>query len=454
LSAKDVQAIQAQNLDFLLCFGFPSLTGDIIDTARLGAWAFEHGDGRSDQVEHSGFEEIVDRQPVIRVALRRLSNRAGSGHILREGWFRAAPESFARTRDRLFLGSAGWPALVCRAVRLGISDAAASSSAPAPASPASTHRTPGLGTLLRFMAVTVRARLGRYWHHGLRHDHWNIGIIDAPVGALMGRRAISGVSWAPEKPGHYAADPFGRWESDGLRTLFEDYSHGMGAAVIARMMWTREYGWSKPEAELDIGSHLSYPFLFDHGGRQLMLPESRSSGELVLYESDGSPSGWRPLATMNLGVDVADATPLHHEGRWWLFAARGDRLNPATELLLWYADRPEGPWTQHPLNPVLVDVRSARPAGPCFIVDGLLYRPAQDCSTGYGDRLAIKRITVLSPEQFEEEVVSVLEPDPDGAYPFGLHTLTAVGDVTLVDGKRRVRDWKATIRGVRSRLPF
>ena len=47
----------------------------------------------------------------------------------------------------------------------------------------------------------------------------------------------------------------------------------------------------------------------------------------------------------------------------------------------------------------------------------------------------------LTPDEYAEEPVARLEPDPRGPLPHGLHTLTAAGPVTLVDGKRHF--WRA-----------
>ena len=80
------------------------------------------------------------------------------------------------------------------------------------------------------------------------------------------------------------------------------------------------------------------------------------------------------------------------------------------------------------MNPVVSDVRSARPAGRIFLRDGHLIRPAQDCSRAYGWRLVFNRIEVLSPTDYRESPISAIEPaletgnlrthsyDSDGAY--------------------------------------
>ena len=70
--------------------------------------------------------------------------------------------------------------------------------------------------------------------------------------------------------------------------------------------------------------------------------------------------------------------------------------------------------------------------------DGCLYRPAQDCSRTYGRRVILNRITRLTPKVFKEEPEVVIEPYADSDYPHGIHTLSAAGGITLVDGKRLV----------------
>ena len=445
--ADAVEAIRGHHLDFLLHLGAGTLRGDVLEAARLGAWSFSFGDPLLLRGQPPGFWEMLDGRPAVGAALLRLTEGPDGATMLRKGWFAVAPESYGLTRDRLLLGAAAWPALVCRGIRLG----GLSSEETVPVEVAGGG-TPGISPFLRFLSRVVAARVRTYWHHGLRHDDWNIGVIDAPASTLLSSGSISTVHWAPGQRGHYAADPFGRTSEGTVDVLYEDYARGLGYASIATRKWTKSGGWATPEPALEIGSHLSYPFLHERDGRLLMLPESQASGHLMLYEADRIGGPWRQVADTGLGGRIADATLLQHHGRWWLFAARSDRLNPATELLLWFADRPEGPWTEHPLNPVVVDVRSARPAGPCFTVDDQLYRPAQDCSTGYGDRLTVKRVVTLTTERYEEAIVCSLGPERDGPYRWGVHTLTTVGDLTLVDGKRWVWSTASTVRGIRRRL--
>ena len=178
---------------------------------------------------------------------------------------------------------------------------------------------------------------------------------------------------------------------------------------------------------------MSYPFVIEHEGKIHVVPESAASGKVELYELSSDGERLERVCTL-LEEAVFDPTVFQHEGRWWLFGT----VPPLSNVTLhaWYSDRLEGPWTPHALNPVKQDVRSARPGGTPFRHNGELYRPAQDSEVTYGHRIAINRILELSPTAFREETVKHIGPLKGTAYNQGMHTLSAVGEFTLVDGKR------------------
>jgi hypothetical protein len=184
--------------------------------------------------------------------------------------------------------------------------------------------------------------------------------------------------------------------------------------------------------------HLSYPFLIDVEGRLFCIPESCAAQEIGLYEVERFPDRWVKVANLLEGIPIVDATIFRHEGTWWLAGSEAAAKGTTCELHLWHATAITGPWHPHAANPVKIDVRSARPGGTPFYENGVLYRPAQDCSRTYGGRVIINRVVTLTTTAFEEVPAAVVEPDPAGRYPAGLHTLSQVGDITLIDGKREV----------------
>jgi hypothetical protein len=50
--------------------------------------------------------------------------------------------------------------------------------------------------------------------------------------------------------------------------------------------------------------------------------------------------------------------------------------------------------------------------------------------------VVVNRVVRLSCTGFAEEVAAHVEPPPGSRYDRGLHTISGVGSVTLIDGKR------------------
>ena len=77
------------------------------------------------------------------------------------------------------------------------------------------------------------------------------------------------------------------------------------------------------------------------------------------------------------------------------FAADGPRL--------FYSKSPLGPWTEHPMSPVVKnDLRTARPAGKPLLIDGKLYRLGMDCVPTYGRQVRAFEVTRISPTVYSE----------------------------------------------------
>ena len=65
-----------------------------------------------------------------------------------------------------------------------------------------------------------------------------------------------------------------------------------------------------------------------------------------------------------------------------------------------------GPYIEHPMNPVVdKDRRIARNAGNIFELNNKLYRPVQDCSMMYGEKVRMMEILELSETMFREREI-------------------------------------------------
>jgi hypothetical protein len=257
------------------------------------------------------------------------------------------------------------------------------------------------------------------------------------------------VRWCGLGRGAYVADPYGIQLPDGDRLIMaERYDYrapgdlkARGEIVAARL--GRGAGPETLRFAPAISSvyHMSYPSLIEDGGRWYLFVESGEAHGLSCYSAVAPTGPWEFHRLIIPGVPVIDPTLVAHQGRWYLFCTRLDD-GPLSRLWIFTANGLFGPWTPHPGNPVRDDRRTARPAGPIFRArDGVLYRPAQDCSLTYGGAVVIHRIDELTPQRFRETELRRIAPVP-GRWGAGLHQICALGDETLIDGK--AYEWSMT----------
>ena len=147
------------------------------------------------------------------------------------------------------------------------------------------------------------------------------------------------------------------------------------------------------------------------------------------------PTRWEYVQDLLSDIKAADATICEHGGRWYLFTGVSEAGGSSwDELFLFVGDTPIGPWAPHPMNPIVSDVRSARPGGALFRRDGVLYRPAQNSDKTYGHSLAILEVTELTPDRYAERLAYRIEPDWLPSI-YGCHTITMADDLMALDCK-------------------
>lgn len=419
----------------------------LLDLTRRGlglppSWAGE--------VWRYGYGRALSRDPA-RAALVDYVRGSGAGYvalvdepskaIVHEGWLAVSSARPGPRLEQLLLDPADWPAKVARE---RVEHAFIKNAEPGADRRELTGTrlprngsAPGKGLpqpLLKIAAVG--RRLVATAEGAVRYPDWNVGIVAAAIDGVLAGSSGPAITWLPTRPGHFAADPFGLERNGILHVFFEDYDQRRGRGVICHRTVEPDGAVSGLESVLDPGVHASYPFLVEHEGVVFMLPETATAGALVLYEAVDFPYGWRPAATLLPAIPAVDASVIKHADRWWMFVTRADRGHNHN-LFVFHAPDLFGPWTPHETNPVKTDARAARSGGTPFVSGGRLYRPSQDCSVHYGRRVVVNRVDVLTPSAFAERPVRSVESWAGSPYPDGLHTISSVGDRTLIDGNVR-----------------
>ena len=300
------------------------------------------------------------------------------------------------------------------------------------------------GTVAQFAAKSLaRAVARRLYLLCYNAPHWRVGWRFVEGADVIDLRAHPKSGWhdLADDQRRFYADPFPIEQDGRLFVFVEDFAHALGYGVISAIEFDGTGPLGIPRPVLDTGSHLSYPFVFNHRNAIWMVPESVATGTVDLYRATRFPDSWVKEATLLTGIAASDATLLEHDGRWWMFATVRGGGAFSDALHIWSATDLAGPWQPHRKNPVLVDIATARPGGRIVRRNGRLIRPFQDCRDGYGAALGLAAITQLDDEGFVQRVETVLRPGPQWRGR-RLHTLNRAGRLECIDGSASARRFR------------
>jgi hypothetical protein len=267
------------------------------------------------------------------------------------------------------------------------------------------------------------------------NGEWNIGMLHQPIHQLLNEESSLNVRWLPSPSrGKARLEPFGYIDGNGeLNVLYRKTDLGTGDSAIARVRPKPDNILKRSRIMLDADGAHAYPYTINIDGQLHVLCSSFTQERIDLFGVNGANDKLEHRSTI-LGKALHAPTLFEHNNRWWLMGtadADGD-----TSLFVFHAAAPQGPFSVVGAGAVKCDVRSARPAGTPFVHAGTLYRPSFDASDPHAPSVVLNRVTRLDTYGFAEEAVRRIDGFSATTYGRGVRTLSAMGDVTLVDGLR------------------
>lgn len=233
------------------------------------------------------------------------------------------------------------------------------------------------------------------------------------------------------------ADPFLIKHNNKTYLFIEELIYKNKLGHLSVMEIDEQGNYTKPETILVKDYHLSYPFVFEDNGSHYMIPETSGNNDIQLYKATDFPLKWEFQQVLMKDVIAVDTTIYKENDTYWMFTnmKKHKGASKHVELYLFSSKTlATDQWVEHPLNPIVSDIKTARPAGKLFNYNGKLYRPSQNCSNHYGYGLNFSEITVLNTNKFEEKLISVIKPDWDKAINC-IHSFNSADQLYISDIK-------------------
>lgn len=423
IEEESFEKLEALNCDFFLRFGFGIIGGKLLNIPKAGVWSFHHGDPEEFRGGPPSFWEFIKSQKSNGFVLQKLSTELDGGEILCKGRIALWKHSYFDHLERLFAISIP---LVKQASRKLYHQGAAMSTSK-PQKKGQLYKAPGNFAVIQLYLKVFKSKIHFHYIQLFKGEIWNIGVAKQ-LKIQNGKTIPSEISWMPLKAKNlYQADPF-FGEDD--RIYFEEYDYAQLKANISAIVFSQNK-WQKQSVFMDRDFHLSFPYFFQNEGKHYLLPEQHQSNEVSLYELNEKFEIHHQHQLIK-GKWV-DPCIFKHKGYWWLCVSPQEFSNEC--LHLFYAEQLKGPYKEHLLNPVKIDIQSARNGGLPFQEDDQWIRPSQNSENGYGSSIKLNHIKTLSPTAFEEECISEIFPNPESQFNQALHTFSKKDGAYLIDGK-------------------
>ena len=379
--------ILKDDIKLVIKFGMSLLAIDE-SLQQLDILSFHHGDPEYYRGRPAGFYEIYNNDSRVGIIVQKLSNTLDGGLIYARGFSKIYNYSYKKTAFNFFQNS---KFLLRKAVvNYGNNQTVLISKL------GKNYTLPSNFQSTLFIVIMLKRKINRIIYGLFFEKNWNI--IKIPLSSDDPFRSALSTQHGniPEIDAKYTfyADPF--YSIDGTKIRLEalNKTNGLGEIIEVNSETLAV------ENSLLRGAHFSFPFPISHKLEEFIAPETGShSPPFLLNLSTGNKINISFVDDTE--VRLVDISIFHHNNIFFLFASKTQSSLDC--LYLFSSKNLEGPYASHPSNPIVIDPSCARMAGKIFSLDGQLYRFGQNNSYGYGDKIAVQKIILLSEHSYSEE---------------------------------------------------
>jgi len=435
----DIKKILENDLDVIVRLGFRILRGDILKAAKCGIWSFHHGDNDLNRGGPAGFWEVFQNQPVTGSILQILSEELDGGKILSKSYSTTDPTFVKRNCNNYYMKTLSFlPRKLKELHELGevkFLEKVENQNKSFKFYSNRLFTKPTNGEFLRLGCLNFGNVIKRKLENTYSFEQWGL-LFDI-------KNDISKSMWRYKKiqppKDRFWADPHIIEMDDNYFIFVEEYIYQNSKGHIALIKMDKEGKYEYSGKILGKKYHLSYPFIFEFENNFYMIPETKTNKDIELYKCIDFPNKWEFYGKLMENIDAVDSTILHHNNKWWMFCGikENEGMSNSDELFLFYSDNPlSNKWESHINNPIISDVRQARPAGKIFSVKNEIYRPSQNSSNYYGYGISINKIKKINEEKYEEELITSILPKWNKNIT-RVHTFAYNNGLSMIDAKMK-----------------
>ena len=435
---ESINTLKQYQLDVIIRLGFGILRGEILKCAKYGIWSYHHGDNKVNRGTPPGFWEVLEGWDETGSILQILTDELDGGAVLYRSYSNTNQISVKLNINNLYWKTSSFiPRKLKELYVLGEDKFLEKIKRENIVPQFYSDRLYTVPTNIQMFQLLLK-HVFKYFLKKIRGvfyiEQWIL---------LYGLKNSAGIStsmWKYKKiippKDRFWADPFVIYKNNRYYIFLEELIYKARKGHISYMIMDEKGNYSKPEKVLDKDYHLSYPYLLEYEGEFFMVPETSQNRTIELYKCTEFPRKWEFVKYIMTDVTAVDTTLFYRDGKWWMFCniKENDGGSTLEELFLFYSDSLlSDKWSPHPKNPIVSDVKSARPAGKIFNYKGNWYRPSQNCAKKYGYGIKINKITKLNESEYEEVEVSRINPTWNTDF-VSTHTINNDNCLTIIDG--------------------
>ena len=407
----DSNKVKEKKLDILLRHEFGIIRGKILDSTKYGIWSFHHGDNSINRGGPAGFWEIVLKQGYVGVTLQKLTKELDGGEIIDKAYFNRH-WSYTKTRDLVYQASVS---LLFKNLKFLNSNKLTTKKSGLYYNP--LYRSPNLFYTFLYISIFYKKLSVKFLKKfinkiiGVKFNSWTLFIgkgnfLNSTLFKLKPVKIPKNEFWADPFLFNYKGENF---------IFFENYCYSTKKGKISCGKIKNGDIYDVKDV-LKLNYHLSYPFIFEEDNVIYMIPETHQNKRLEIFRCIKFPDQWELYSTAFEGELIVDVSYFRdREDNKWLFLNKSKNIDIPfdNELYIYKIDDLKlKNILSHDLNPVLIDSRIARNAGPIFEYENFYYRPSQaNVENIYGRYLNINKIIELSLSNYKEEIITTVKPN-------------------------------------------